>query len=380
MACVGQQSGISTIRGNQVAGGPGSSGFADGCGSSSSSTGGIALPHGASSKLPSYCDTPALSVPLALEPPAGDKVVSPLPIAVESTAGDGCAEPLSHSANDCESSDSRALEGSEEGKQAIPSKSTSSISSTELGSDGSSSSAASESDADSDSDTDSESETEGAACGTDGTRRNRRARPPTPISPETTIMIFDWDDTLLPSTWIRENSLRLDAESVATEEQQAQLDRVAKGVAHTLRAAERYGKVVLVTNAESGWIELSCKKFMPSLYPVLENMRAVSARSTYEHQGVSSPFEWKYLAFEYEVQQFYKSVPAERMRNVISFGDSAHEREALIRVTQRMPNCCTKSLKFVERPEPEQLLKEHDLISGCVRRVARRLWMLSFRA
>lgn len=188
-----------------------------------------------------------------------------------------------------------------------------------------------------------------------------------PFFAEDTILIFDWDDTVLPSTWIQEQGLRLDEDSVATEAQQEQLETMAYSAAQTLSVAKRFGTVILVTNAEHGWIELSCQKFMPSLYPALEGVKIISARSTYEHQGFPSPFEWKYLAFDCEIGSFYSSVSSDRRKNVISFGDSAHEREALIRVTENMHNCCTKSLKFVERPKVEQLLKEHELISGCFR-------------
>lgn len=192
---------------------------------------------------------------------------------------------------------------------------------------------------------------------------------PAPFYAEDTILIFDWDDTVLPSTWIQEQGLRLDEDSVPTEVQQAQLQKMADRAAQTLCVAKRHGKVILVTNAERGWIELSCKKFMPSLYPTLEDLKLLSARSTYEHQGVASPFEWKYLAFESEIACFYEAFAGDRRKNVLSFGDSAHEREALIRVTERLQNCRTKSLKFVERPEVEQLLKEHELISGCFRHI-----------
>jgi len=186
---------------------------------------------------------------------------------------------------------------------------------------------------------------------------------------EDTILIFDWDDTVLPSTWIQEQGLTLSDDCEPTETQTALLEKMAERASQTLGVAKRHGKVILVTNAEHGWIELSCQKFMPLLYQTLENVRLVSARSTYEHQGVASPFEWKYLAFESEIGCFYDAFTANRPKNVISFGDSAHEREALIRVTERMQNCRTKSLKFVERPEIDQLLKEHELISGCFRHI-----------
>lgn len=188
-----------------------------------------------------------------------------------------------------------------------------------------------------------------------------------PFLYEDTILIFDWDDTVLPSTWISEQGLTLCEDSVPTATHMALLDKVAERAAQTLAVAKRYGKVVLVTNAERGWIELSCQKFLPSLYQSLADVKIFSARSTYEHKGVASPFEWKYLAFESEIRGFYESFTSDRRKNVISFGDSAHEREALIRVTERMQNVHTKSLKFVERPEVEQLLKEHELITGCFR-------------
>lgn len=186
---------------------------------------------------------------------------------------------------------------------------------------------------------------------------------------EDTILIFDWDDTVLPSTWIQEQGLRLDDDSLVSEEQKVVLSNMAEFARQTLTTAKRHGKVVLVTNAERGWIELSCQKFMPALYPALEDVKILSARSTYEQHGVTSPFEWKYLAFESEIHSFFELFAAEHRKNVISFGDSAHEREALIRVTERMHMCCTKSLKFVERPEVEQLIKEHELISGCFKHI-----------
>jgi len=266
------------------------------------------------------------------------------------------------------------------GGEEVANKGPKSATSTDVASSSSRSSSASESDVDTDSDTDSERGAGENGVATDGGKSRGGGEEGggsvadlalTALVPEATILIFDWDDTLLPSTWIREQGLRLDAESIPSEEQQAQLDEVAKGVMQTLRTAELHGQVVLVTNAESGWVELSCRKFMPTLCPIVDRTRIVSARTTYENQGIASPFEWKYLAFEHEVQRFYEHQPPGRRKNIISFGDSAHEREALIRVTQRIPNCCTKSLKFVERPEPEQLLKEHELMSGCIRRVSR---------
>jgi hypothetical protein len=59
-------------------------------------------------------------------------------------------------------------------------------------------------------------------------------------------------------------------------------------------------------------------------------------------------------------------------RNVISLGDSVHERMALQRVTAAMgPDVRTKSVKFVERPSVEQLKRQVDLIHSCFADICR---------
>lgn len=47
--------------------------------------------------------------------------------------------------------------------------------------------------------------------------------------------------------------------------------------------------------------------------------------------------------------------------------DSTHEREALIRATARLPNCSSKSVKFVDCPSIDQLLKQHSLVGRTAR-------------
>jgi len=198
-----------------------------------------------------------------------------------------------------------------------------------------------------------------------------------PFAVEDTFLIFDWDDTLLPTTWIEKQGLRLDGPS-PSEEQGQQLQRMAELAKQTLKAAKALGKVILVTNAEHGWVEFSCRKFMPGLCQSLQDVRILSARSTYEHQGIAQPSEWKYLAFQHELERFCEEqrpvsgeadtvVGATRRRNVISIGDSPHEREALIRVTDQMPDARVKAVKLMARPEVQQLLQEHEIISDCFR-------------
>jgi hypothetical protein len=187
---------------------------------------------------------------------------------------------------------------------------------------------------------------------------------------EDTFLIFDWDDTLLPTTWIEKQGLRLDEASVLSKEQELQLQYMTELAKQTLEAAKAHGEVILVTNAERGWVELSCHKWMPALLDCLQDVRVLSARSTYEQQGVAQPSEWKYLAFQQELARFCEEPfggSTTRRTNIISIGDSPHEREALIRVTEDMQASCIKAVKLMQKPDVAQLRQQHELMGGCIR-------------
>mmetsp|Transcript_11515 Transcript_11515/g.21784 ORF Transcript_11515/g.21784 Transcript_11515/m.21784 type:complete len:241 (+) Transcript_11515:74-796(+) len=188
------------------------------------------------------------------------------------------------------------------------------------------------------------------------------------FSPEETLIIFDWDDTVMPSSWVLEEGLRIDGDGDFTPEQKEHLSELTRLATQTLTMAMRLGTVLLVTNAEHGWVELSCQRFLPDLLPVLATVRTLSARTQYESPHVPSPFEWKLKAFQSEIERVFETLHTRR-KNILSFGDSGHEREALISATVGMHDTRTKSLKFIDRPGVEVLRKQHAVIVKCLRQI-----------
>ncbi|KAF8819579.1 hypothetical protein IE077_000804 [Cardiosporidium cionae] len=187
------------------------------------------------------------------------------------------------------------------------------------------------------------------------------------FSHEETMIIFDWDDTLIPSTWLSQYKMSPDGLYLLSQEDEAALVAMTEMTRKTLETASMWGTVIIVTNAESGWIELSCQKFLPDLLPYLRCFRMVSARSNYSTDCLSDPSSWKQRAFLSEIGMFYNSRPTCR-RNVLSIGDSTHERSALLfsGVEMQAYDMKTKSIKFVERPCVQQLCREHEEIHKCL--------------
>lgn len=185
-----------------------------------------------------------------------------------------------------------------------------------------------------------------------------------------TAIVFDWDDTLLPSSWLAAEGLRLDYPERLPHHAVAQLRSLEALVVKILAHALEMGEVHILTNAESGWVELSAQRFMPAVVPYLSRLEVFSARSSYERAFPDSPLQWKVCAFKHTIGQVFNDrmdvdFGSSQMLNVISFGDSIHERDAVHEVTGAMRNTYTKSVKFVERPTMEQLQRQQELVISC---------------
>lgn len=178
------------------------------------------------------------------------------------------------------------------------------------------------------------------------------------------IIIWDWDDTLLCSSFLSGEGFNLNSRiEDASGELLAQLEELQKSMIAVLCLAATYGEVHIVTNAETGWVQMSAQKFVPAVVPYLEKCVILSARSTYECMYPDSPLKWKFYAFQERLSEALRDT--ETTKNILSFGDSHVEREAIRAVTRGHPNCRTKSIKFAERPSIEQLQRQIELVSNC---------------
>jgi hypothetical protein len=180
-----------------------------------------------------------------------------------------------------------------------------------------------------------------------------------------TVVLLDYDDTLLASSFLSGKGYKLDSNAVATEDVAEGLRQLEKSVIAFLTLAMRFGHVHIVTNAETGWVQLSAQKFMPNLVPLLSQCKVISARSTFEGAHPESPVKWKYCAFHDALNNVFAGMESKTAKNVISFGDSHVEREAVRAVTRGFANVKTKSVKFAERPSMEQLRRQQELVTNC---------------
>jgi len=222
---------------------------------------------------------------------------------------------------------------------------------------------------------------------------------PVPVFSSNSVIMLDWDDTLLASSFLSGRGYRVDSASPAPADADpndaAQLKALEQAVCALIRLALSYGHVNIVTNAETGWVELSAQKFMPAVLPLLSQVTVLSARSTYEPAHPDAPLKWKFYAFHERLRTAFgagcmdarvsetsdsssgvtpfsatSTAPitgdkSEMKKNIVSFGDSHVEREAIRAVTRGVSGWRCKSVKFAERPTVEQLRRQLELVSNC---------------
>ena len=176
-----------------------------------------------------------------------------------------------------------------------------------------------------------------------------------------TLFIFDWDDTLfctsflipiLNSTINKENIKTIKKKLVNLDE------NVSKLLKHTLEK----GLVFIITNASPGWVEYSSSNFLPLTEKILKNIKIISAKSLYSKIYPGDPRQWKIKAFEYAIES--NNINKKILSNIISFGDSYIDLEAIENLKYLFNNAFIKIIKFKENPHPVQLEKQIFIIDS----------------
>lgn len=170
------------------------------------------------------------------------------------------------------------------------------------------------------------------------------------------LIILDWDDTVIPTTFLANNH-------VAPEV----LSAFAKEAELFLRECRKYGQVVLCTNAELWWPQSSAWTYFPELGDILAEIPVLSAQTTFAPLGYTDPFDWKRLAFEQILTSY-------QCTNVLSIGDAWYERSAVILAcralaTSSCKTVCCKSLKFLDGPDVDALRNQQATATQLLRRV-----------
>ncbi|CAJ1388623.1 unnamed protein product [Effrenium voratum] len=174
------------------------------------------------------------------------------------------------------------------------------------------------------------------------------------------VIIFDWDDTLCPTSWALEQirncpdtAALLEAEKAHTE----QLDAHAAAVVALLRAARSCARVAVVTLATKEFFTQSAETFLEGAR-IKELFRELGIKVYFAERAQETNKATEVAAKSQAMTQCLSHLYGSQLMrwNVLAIGDSTVELEALKKVLAgkwRTPLC--KTLKFDARPSLDQL-------------------------
>ena len=174
----------------------------------------------------------------------------------------------------------------------------------------------------------------------------------------TTITIFDWDDTLFFTNFICPVGLNYREIEKFSEKEKNLIKSIENSVKTIMEKAILKGEVFIITNSSTGWVEFCSKKFYPEVFPLLKKIKIISARDLYEDQYPNDQKTWKLLTFV-NIKNYFN---INNLINIICIGDAIFEIEASELLASKFKHYYLKTIKFRENPGLNELNKQLSLI------------------
>lgn len=166
------------------------------------------------------------------------------------------------------------------------------------------------------------------------------------------LIIFDWDDTLCPTSWMHDNNMVMHHHCL-TRKQYESLHQCSTHVRGLLTTANLFGNVIIVTNSSPGWIEYCLDRFMVACRDIV---RACEIHYAWQ-ATLPNPYTWKpYFLNQYRRGKIFYQV--------FGVGDTFNDILSVRHIFRT--STLTKTLKFLQDPSPEDLIQEIIMLGDCI--------------
>ena len=185
------------------------------------------------------------------------------------------------------------------------------------------------------------------------------------ITKDNTLIIFDWDDTLFPTSWIVSNNIDLTDPNTRSEYVFI-FKMLDNCVSKLLTKVLNLGNVIIITNAMPEWVYLSCSVLVET-QELIKKIKIVSSRKNYQNKTDMN--NWKLYTF---LDEFNIITNNNNIKNIISIGDATYEYNALINLYKQQKNYydrLLKSVQFVRSPTNELLMNEIKLLNESIKNI-----------
>ena len=129
-------------------------------------------------------------------------------------------------------------------------------------------------------------------------------------------------------------------------------------VMEILEKSLQKGDTFIITNSDLSWLDYSCKKFFPNIYPLLKKIKIISSRNNYEIIHPNCVSMWKREAFDKVIKDYDLNLPT----SILCIGDNFGEIEAGRNLEKNFYYGYIKTIKLKPDPNIDDMLIQLRLI------------------
>jgi hypothetical protein len=187
------------------------------------------------------------------------------------------------------------------------------------------------------------------------------------------LVIYDWDDTILPTSWLRSlgylsNNI---ADMVGTpppvlpSHVASMMRMIEEAAIANLSAAGKRGRVVIVTNSSVLWVPFTAKRFFPRLSQIVENgFEVYSARPAQAENAGPNYVYLPSMAVTWKTDKFRELVGSTHFPTCVSVGDGFAERCAVLAIASSKMS--GKAVRYPLQPSGAALLEQLRATISCL--------------
>jgi hypothetical protein len=180
------------------------------------------------------------------------------------------------------------------------------------------------------------------------------------------LIIYDWDDTILPTSWLRSlgylsNNI---SDMIGTPPPNlpghvaSMMRLIEDATVDNFRQAMALGRVIIITNSSCLWVPFTAKRFFPKLSQIIEagGFEVYSARPAQAENAGPNYVYLPSMAVTWKTDKFREMVGSVPYQTCVSIGDGFAERCAVLAIANsRMSG---KAVRFPLQPSGAVLLEQ----------------------
>lgn len=176
------------------------------------------------------------------------------------------------------------------------------------------------------------------------------------------IFILEWDDTLLPTTYITDC---LRTNKTLDESHKLFLAKIEFNVLRILTfALKSNSDIYIISGADREWISSSARKYLKGVYKLLKanpSIKQVYSKDYYiDTNNEEAP---EFNVKEKAVLDILSSYSKEKLTNIMTISNSISILDSVVTYAKDLTNCYYKNLKLMDWPSIEQLNKQLELLA-----------------